>query len=139
MWHVRLRIGNARPCARCMKRLRPPSSGPPSTRASDTTSRGILTSRSLLAFASADWITLRTIGAARRGWNSRIDSASSTGLPRTRSITGRALYGDIRAWRCDAVNDFPTTRTRFLWRDDTVALLLLRRARAGLGRRGLGD
>src|SRR5262245_3158885 len=97
MWQVRLRIGNARPIARGMKRGRPPGGGPASTTAARAAGRASFTSRSLLALASAERMTLRIIGAARRGCHSRIERASSTLLPRTRSMTGRALYGERRA------------------------------------------
>ena len=117
---------------------RPPAHGArdrspaPSTRASTTTRRLRLTSRSFDAFAMADRMTLRIIGAARRGSNSRIWSASWTGLPRTRSMTGRALYGLMRAPRCDAVKVFAIARPLPLaapeWRAEQARRARTRRA-----------
>src|SRR4051812_2640613 len=77
--------------------------GPGSTQHAFTNSTPVSASCSL-ALATAERTTLSISTAARFLLKLSIASASSTGRPRIRSITSRALRGAMRANRCFAVN-----------------------------------
>src|ERR1700721_812195 len=100
MWLVRLRIRNARPCARGRMRLAVgPSSAVSVAMTSFDGSRPLL----FCAFAAALAITLATGSLADCGAHRRMSNASGTGLPRAQSITRRALVADTRTKRALAV------------------------------------
>ena len=99
MWLVRLRIRYARPWARGRIRL---AVGPSSAWMVATT-RVAGSSPSLFwALAAALAITLATGSLAPWGAQGRMSSASVTDLPRTRSITRRALDAEMRTKRAEA-------------------------------------
>src|SRR5690606_14641957 len=105
MWLVRLRICDARPCARGRNRLRV---GPSSTYAAETTSveaSNASLARSALtrAFAIALSTTLRTVSPAACGANFSVATACSACLPRMRSTTRRAFWGVTRTNRACAL------------------------------------
>ncbi len=93
MWLVRLLIRVARPCARGRHRF---IVGPSSTCAIETIRSPVGRPSVVSAFATALSSTLATVFAAACGVKARIDCASSTGRPRTRSTTRRAFIGVIR-------------------------------------------
>src|SRR4051812_48086570 len=96
MWLVRLRMRNARPCARGRKRL---SVGPSSTYASCTTSAAGSRSWLFSALATALSSTFPTCTLASCGANLSTACASAAGRPRIRSTTRRAFCGETRTYR----------------------------------------
>ncbi|SIN39083.1 Uncharacterised protein [Mycobacteroides abscessus subsp. abscessus] len=100
MWLVRLRIRNARPWARGRMRL---AVGPSSAKISDTTRVEGSRPSLFCALAAALAMTLATGSLAACGAHRRMSIASFTDLPRTRSMTRRALVGETRTKRALAV------------------------------------
>ena len=90
MWLVRLRIRNARPCARGWNRF---SVGPSSTKARETISVSGSRLKLFSALAIAEARTFATGSDAACGANFSTASASDAGLLRIRSMTRRAFIG----------------------------------------------
>ena len=95
-------IGEADPFARGRKRF---IVGPSLTKASDTYKFSTSKSKLFSAFAIADIKTFSMIDAALFGVNFRIAIASATLFPRIKSITKRALRGDVRTVLAVALAD----------------------------------
>lgn len=86
-------IGEAEPFARGRKRF---IVGPSLTNASDTTKLSTSKSKLFSALATADIKTFSMIPADLFGVNFKIEIASATLFPLIRSITKRALRGEVR-------------------------------------------
>src|SRR6476620_4847078 len=96
MWLVRLRMRNARPCARGWNRL---SVGPSFTTTRSTISDSGSSPWLFSALATAEASSLATGSLAACGANCRMDAASDADRPRIRSTTRRAFIGVNRSYR----------------------------------------